>query len=57
MASTDKKPAKPAPAPSKQTQAPGEKEVDQELDEETLDQVNGGIDGSAAWTASGTRKR
>jgi hypothetical protein len=57
MANTDKKPAKPAPAPSKQAQAPGEKEVEQELDEDTLDQVNGGIDGSAAWTASGIRKR
>lgn len=55
MADTDKKPAK--PAPDNKEKKVDAKEVDQELDEETLDQVAGGVDGSSAWTASGVRKR
>ena len=55
MADTDKKPAK--PAPDNKEQKVVKKEEDQELTEETLDQVAGGVDGSSAWTASGIRKR
>jgi hypothetical protein len=55
MADTDKKSAKPTPDPKEQKTV--KKEDAQELADADLDQVSGGIDGSAAWTASGQRKR
>ena len=55
MAESDKKSVK--PAPNNKEQKVDAKEIDQELDEEKLDQVNGGVDGRPAWTASGVRKR
>jgi hypothetical protein len=57
MADTDKHPAKPSPEPTDPKTEKVKKEGEQPLTDTDLDQVSGGIDGSAAWTASGVRKR